>query len=82
MLIFIFLLLILILFFKLFFNKNNNNDPILINKIYYINLEKSLNRKKTLLSNAKNENLKLERFPGVNGKDLDLEELYKKKNIH
>ena len=56
----------------------NNNILEKIDKIYFINLDKSKDRLDMMLEYGKNLNLKLKRFPAVYGKDLNTDKLIEK----
>jgi GR25 family glycosyltransferase involved in LPS biosynthesis len=75
----IIILVIIFIFFIYNIKEKKPKEIITINKIYYINLESSLERKKNILLQAKKEKLILERFPAINGKILDINKLYKNK---
>ena len=74
----ILILLIVILLIIICNCKNKENFQIkIIDRIYFINLDKSKDRLKIMEDNAKKNSLTLTRFPAFNGKDLNKEKLYK-----
>ena len=74
------IILLIICFFWIYNLKVKTKKNLIdINKIYYINLDSSIERKQNILLQAKKEKLKLERFPAINGKSLNINKLYEDK---
>ena len=74
-LIFIIIIVVSYMFREKFIEKYSNHT--IIDKIYFINLDTSKDRLKTIMMEAKKNNLELERFPAINGLELDINTLYR-----
>jgi hypothetical protein len=80
---FLYIIFLLIIFYFLSncFNSNKiikkiNPDYQLINKIYFINLDRSKNRLNLIQKYAQDANLKITRFPGFDGENLNFNHLF------
>lgn len=62
-------------------NINGGENLNIIDKIYFINLDNSKERLKLMLEQEKKHNLNLIRFPAVNGRLLNKDELIKKGEV-
>lgn len=76
------IIVIILMFVFVFLIKTNNNiekfsENNIIHKTYFINLDKSVDRRNNLEKNSHENNIKLTRFPAYYGKDLDKQKLYK-----
>ena len=54
-----------------FINTENFSNSTIIEKIYFINLDSSKDRLNNILNEARKNNLEVERFPAINGNNLD-----------
>ena len=80
---FIFLILILLCYKKNEIIKGGNKDIIdKLDKIYFINLDKSKDRLDKMLEQSKDFDLNLTRYPAIYGKDINRNKLIKNKILH
>ena len=73
------LMLILLIIIKVNSIENfkvNHKNKNIIEKVYFINLDKSVDRRKNLIKNALENNISISRFPGYYGKNLNKQKLY------
>ena len=73
------LMLILLIIIKVNSTENfkvNHKNKNIIEKVYFINLDKSVDRRKNLIKNALENNISISRFPGYYGKNLNKQKLY------